>query len=341
MYVVFVHIYANTFLVDEWKLKVTDVQSPDLISAGRFLTISERTTIRVVMDESNVSDLEAFISWYSECSVVHQIQVMWDFQEEDPPSSGPGGRSHSASASKSAKSSTSRRDSPKAELSVVYDTSASSRSLSYASKLEVETESVTTLDSDVRVSCESLYFTQTVWMSSRETMGVGFFPRAHSIQTIADERLGPSESAPLFGRDGTFERYRYLGAYNVWWNHAYSLMLSSGAIIHKKFLQDLTNPPPGVKNKLSEFRLFEKVNAQCSQYLGLPLWNAFRGASLPIWVDVPVSYSHISSAQIYNAEDFSDLERTNCLNKLIQLFDISHLDYTTYKATMARSSWIW
>ena len=81
------------------------------------------------------------------------------------------------------------------------------------------------LDEDVRVSCDDLAFSLTVWQSSNHSVA-GYYPRMHHAVASSP---GSTVAA------GT---YRFLDHWMyVWYHQSYSLVLPAGAFAHRQSYQ--------------------------------------------------------------------------------------------------------
>ena len=88
------------------------------------------------------------------------------------------------------------------------------------------------MDVDMVMECEDLKFVHSVWRSGRETL-VGVLPRVH----LKDDKTG---------------QYTYHGWNRVWWNGAYSLLLSGGVMAHNAVLQQTFNPEEPLQKLLAK-----------------------------------------------------------------------------------------
>jgi hypothetical protein len=175
----------------------------------REYDISEKTTIRIESPTKcnkveQIKVIQDLISHYSLCQAVDNVQIIWKppigmKSPFHPPSPKDFQYAHTHS-----KVTFEWNNDNKSNLSLLRP------------YLDINTDSVMLLDADVFVSCEDLAFTQTVWRSGSDAV-VGYFPRLH--RRILE--------------------WEVLEWHSVWWNKAYSIMLTSGAIIHKKYLKVL------------------------------------------------------------------------------------------------------
>ena len=315
---------AGLYLVDE----VHDV------SGLRELELAEKLTIRVVAPREE-SALQDFVSKYSICPVVEEIQITWGHTSNKPPS---------------AKSFTYS----KTHSTVVFDELVGDDSgwprPHYASSLPSRTEAVMLLDADVLIDCDDLKFVQSVWRSGRETM-VGVLPRIHMKWEY---------------KDGSPTKYTYHGWSRVWWNSAYSLMLSGAAMIHRDILKQTKDCEELVK--------VLKQNPECHN-VALSMWMSSKhrnpvkdddgvpeskvgGDSKaihpPMWTQVPVR-RRPSSARAVSAHIDEESQRLwenrggesprattcQCLTTLAASLQIDDLPYVRSKAVVAKKKLFW
>ncbi len=158
------------------------------VAALRELNLTEKLTIRVIAPRK-IEALHKFVSKYSICPVVEEVQITWGHTKEAPPSvdSFTYSKTHSTVV-----------------FEQVNSDSGDWPPSHYSSSLPSRTEAVMLLDADVLVDCDDIKFAQSVWRSGRETM-VGFLPRIHMKWTYDDGRL---------------PEYTYHGWSRVWWKSA-------------------------------------------------------------------------------------------------------------------------
>lgn len=173
----------------------------------REYDILEKTTIRIEaptkcnkLEQTKI--IQDIISHYSLCQAVDNVQIIWKpplgmISPFQPPSPKDFQYAHTHS-----------------KVSFEWDNDNKSYLSLIKPYLDINTDSVMFLDSDMFVSCQDLAFTQTVWRSGSDAV-VGYFPRLH--RRILE--------------------WEVLEWHSVWWNKAYSIMLTSGVIFHKKYLQ--------------------------------------------------------------------------------------------------------
>jgi Glycosyl transferase family 64 domain len=117
--------------------------------------LEEQVTIRVPLPD-NKAHLKPFIEKYALCPAVHEIQVIWRSRD---PSSFVYTKTHSK---------------------LVFDIKNPRQQDAFGLKpgLPIATDGVMLLDANIRMSCESIKFMQTVWRSS-QVVPVGLLPKLH------------------------------------------------------------------------------------------------------------------------------------------------------------------
>lgn len=184
---------TSMYLVDE----VYDGDGP------RELELAEKFTIRVYFAGDAHKVLSRFVSTYSLCQGVEELQVIWNDKKNAMPSPSDFVYAHTHSR-------------------VSFHTTAEQHSatvLSQAGVATVATEAVLLLDVGVEAECADLSFAHSVWRSGKGTL-VGFFPRLHR-------------------KDPDTRQYTYYGWLHVWWNGVYSVLLPKGLFVSKALLQKL------------------------------------------------------------------------------------------------------
>jgi hypothetical protein len=320
---------ASLYLVDE----VHDVNSL------RELDIAEKITIRVVAPRKLLA-LHNFVGKYSICPVVEEIQIVWGHTTDPPPA-------------------LSSFTFTKTHSTVVFDELSPNIGwplVHYASSLPVRTEAVMLMEADVSMACDDLKFTHSVWRGGRETL-VGVLPRVHVKWPTAEK----GSAAPA--------QYTYHGWERVWWNSAYSLMLTGAVMAHTELLQQ-TQKSEKLLRVLSQ-------HPECYN-VGLSMWmssasrsplsgpqdNPQVGANTtpqraPMWARVPVSRlssgylgggasaaasAHVDAEEKRRWERRSDHPRATtcqCLTMLAVALEISDIPYVRSKAIVARNKWFW
>ena len=297
----------------------------------RELVIEEKFTIRVIAPRKE-EHLQSFISKYSICQSVEEIQVVWGHTQEPPPSA-------------------SSFTYSKTHCPVVFDILDSESEwppVHYGSKnLAVRTEGVLLLESDVLMECDDLKFVHSVWRSGRETL-VGVLPRVHMKWNNA--------------------QYTYHGWNRVWWNGFYSLMLSGAVMTHNDILQStksseplnmlLSKHPECYNVGLSVWSSSTKKLPLKSEALGVQK-NPEDGAKIRpvVWAQVPVSRknlggaaesAHVDNMSLTMAKSRVDKhggERyattCECLTMLAASLSIQDLPYSSFKAVVAKNKLWW
>jgi hypothetical protein len=153
----------------------------------------------------------------------------------------------------------------------------------------------------------------------------------------------------------------YHGWPAVIWNKAYSLMLSAGSLVHKKYIQVILNRFVVIyflccKKMYLFFCYFSHPQALCfeskkslnfrqaladenCQTIALNVIAAHLGAPAPIWVPLRIKTTALSQ----NLDVPTDSDRTACLNSLVQLLGVNRtaFSYSKHKAADARNEWFW
>lgn len=228
------------------------------------------------------------------------------------------------------------------------------------------------MDADVQISCEDLKFSLTSWQSSQDSM-VGFFPRLHRTTRTTDSRKS-AVPGPM--------QFEYLtNWFYVWYNQFYSLLLPAGAIVHKRYLQDIgtlhkhisfydagtgNEKLDGIMTTKQLFsarlRNFLNVRNECAE-LALNVWIASLGAvsgpgdahiasamgvsicQPPIWLDIAKSYVHspeyTKGSSFAKAENLRKRERSSCLTGLTELLEVKHLPVSVYKSVQSKTQLWW
>ena len=302
------------------------------------LDLEEKMTIRVIAPRK-LRALQDFVGKYSICPVVEEVQITWGHTKDAPPT---------------ADSFTYSKTHSTVVFEQVNNDSGDWPPSHYSSSLPVKTEAVMLLDADVLIDCEDLKFVQSVWRSGRETM-VGVLPRIHMKWTYDD------------GRE---PEYTYHGWSRVWWNSAYSLMLSGAAVVHRDLLQQ-TRTSQSLVNLLSE-------NPECHN-VALSMWisskhrnplkdtgssdsgalfDSASGASTtlrpPVWAQVKVNRrassalaasAHVDDTEkskwAARGEDHPKATTCQCLTMLAKALEIEDLAYVRSKAVVARKKFFW
>ena len=191
---------------------VDEVLEADVL---RELTLIEKTTI-YVQAPNNLDHLKRFVLHYSICPTIHEIKIRgrndhkWKDQIQDEETLFKFTKTHSSVTFEPALP-------PSVDTFPIFELP------------NVATESVLFLDADVFISCDDVAFTQSVWRSASDAL-VGYFPRLHGRHLPTDSERS----------------WRLLGWSQMASQGAYSLMLSSGVMLHKKFvIKGVTNTNMG------------------------------------------------------------------------------------------------
>ena len=239
---IFYGYLTTLYLVDE----VYDGNGP------RELELAEKFTVRVLIEGGDGGPaLSRFVSTYSLCQSVEEVQVIWlDKAEGSAPPPSPSDFVYAHTHSR-------------VSFHTVAATAAaqplSATVLSQAGLATVATETVLLLDVGVEAECADLAFAHNVWRSGKGTL-VGFFPRLH--------RHYPDT-----------KQYTYYGWLHVWWNGIYSILLPKGLFVSKVLLQKL-----GASNELSAAL---QLRPECVD-MALSAFAAADNGRPPVWANVPV-----------------------------------------------------
>ena len=312
---------ASLYLVDE----VYEVNSL------RELVLEEKFTIRVIAPRNDDKQLRSFVSKYSICQAVEEIQVVWGHTANPPPEATDFTYS-------------------KTHCPVVFDVLDDEGEwppIHYGSTnpqfIKTRTEGVFLMDVDMVMECEDLKFVHSVWRSGRETL-VGVLPRVH----LKDDKTG---------------QYTYHGWNRVWWNGAYSLLLSGGVMAHNAVLQQTFNPEEPLQKLLAK-------HPECYN-VGLTMWassprkaplakekekekdQGSQHSSKPVvWAQVPVRRSGTTSAHVdAYAEKMADKRVADggekrattcqCLSMLAIALGVNDVPYVRSKAVVAKNKLWW
>lgn len=181
--------------------------------ALRELELPEKFTIRVAVSEggsggdpgvaSRDSLVGKFISKYSLCQCVEEVQIIWNRSGPPPlPTDFVYAHTHSR---------------------VSFHTTPEPRSnagvapFAQSGLAAAATDAILLLDLHTQLDCADLAFAHSVWRSGKSTL-VGVFPRLHR-------------------RDPVTMQYSYYGWLHVWWNGVYSILLPRGVFVGKALLQ--------------------------------------------------------------------------------------------------------
>ncbi len=269
----------------------------------REYTIQEKTTIRVEPAVQNgkydFELLNNFIGIYSICQNVHEIQILWPSLTIPPPKS-------------------TDFVYPKTHSLVTVDIIDPVEYSSLKIQIPVMTESIFLLDLDIRMTCEDLRFTHSVWRSSKDSL-VGYFPHLHTYKNEKD--IGG-----------------VVGYSSVLWKKSYSLLLTSAVMMKQQYLQSLSSFVP--------LQSYLKSHNECST-IALSLYAASIGATPPIYAEIPT----LSIDRKYTLPPkVSSIGRDKCIEKIAKLLNLNEnekdknvnkLTYSSHKAVPAKSLIFW
>jgi len=282
------------YLVDE----VYDGDGP------RELELVEKFTVRVVAGREGADSdlLGAFVSKYSLCQHVEELQILWSSVSPAPaPSSFVYAHTHSRVLIIPA---------PDAASNLGSSIFASTISNGSGSIPTPVTEAILLLDLRAQVDCLDLAFAHSVWRSSRQTL-VGFFPWLHR-------------------HTKTTEGWKVYDWWYVWWNQTYSLLHPAGLFVEKGLLSRL-GEHAGFKELMSK-------SPECFEFALSVLSAKEKSTSAPIWVNVPAScpgcFATLPSIQRASS-------REQCLGALAAAFQVDRLPYSIHKSSKAKSFLFW
>ena len=87
---------------------------------------------------------------------------------------------------------------------------------------------------------------------------------------------------------------------------------------------------------------FLKDNNECAEF-ALNIWVARKhNSQLPVWIDIPITYSKGSDIKTIKIIDNSrKTQRNYCLNSLVNILHVKQLPYSSYKSVQSKSQWNW
>jgi len=161
------------------------------------------------------------------------------------------------------------------------------------------TDAIFSVDDGIRVTCAELQLALEVWQSSPRTL-VGFMPRNHNIRR----------------NNGVLE---YRCWWNVWWEGAYSIILTKAAILHHDYFHAYFNALP------KEILTLVDTHNNCED-LAMQFLIANTSKIAPIYIKGHLQdlgmFGGISTAppiaNIINAVYMR--ERDDCLNDVVKEF---------------------
>ena len=291
---------TSMYMVDE----VYDGDGP------RELEVVEKFTIRVAADGASSTALGKFVSKYSLCQHVEEVQILWVSAEPAPtPTSFVYAHTHSRVTIQafppSAGGATTQGREHRAAAAMFPPTTTSS------TLPTVSTEAVLLLDLHAQVDCLDLAFAHGVWRSSRQTL-IGLFPWLHQ------RTKSPSISYQVYD-------WKW-----VWWNQAYSLMHPAGVFPHKGLLERL-GEHAGARNLISK-------KPECFEFALSVLSAKEKPASAPIWANVPARCDSCFGTLSGRG---STTSRGECLTALAAALQIEELPYSVHKSSRANTFLTW
>lgn len=201
-------VYFMTFLF--YRVFVNSAPFPERV-------FNAKGTVSIIVNTFHRPDmLFPALEYYSECSAVSDIHVVWH-ELESPP----------------------QLDEGSYKGKVVFHPFEGTSLNDRFAVLPVLHDAVFSVDDDIRVDCQNLYMLFEVWRTSQDSI-VGFVPRSHSEYTVDAPKDPKDPSSPIVRRT----RYLYSCFWRVWMYSEYSMVLSKVAMFHKKFLDVYTNKTP-------------------------------------------------------------------------------------------------
>jgi hypothetical protein len=286
----------------------------------------ESTTIRVIAPKDSHS-LFAFLRAHSKCDAVREIQIILPDGSDPPKADSYRGTSVKTkklvydirhSTTTEFKNSNELNENDNSNPSTGDDTSLPTL---VSPSLQVNTESIMLLDTDMIMTCDDITLAVRTWQGARNSMGVGFFPRL-VLPHITRANDDKEKHEYISKVDWIFH-----GPGQVWWSGAYSLLLPNGLITNTKWfdimkraskgkLDDnihvkISNTPSNNINEatnsventekvlLKRYQAMSKAlhdHPYCKDTLEIPLWASLSGATPPIWLDVHVDTSWYPSS---------------------------------------------
>jgi hypothetical protein len=184
------------------------------------------------------------------------------------------------------------------------------------------TDSIFTVDDDMRVSCQDLGIGYEVWLNSPRTI-VGYMPRLHLRRT------------------DTERSYQYRCWWRVWYHGRYSIILTKAAFLHHDYLHQYTSiMPQSIRDLVDEAWNCEDIAMQflISNTTNLP----------PIYVrgnlgDHGVlngisTHGMFFNTNVIKAKHMGD--RSSCLNKLVKIYGKNPLVDSHTIVAGANRGWI-
>jgi len=252
--------------------------------------------------------LDRFVKHYERCGAAREIVVVWSDAELAPPE---------WLVLRADRSPTADEVTVRVEL---FDVD----SLNNRFKLleTPATDAIFSVDDDLIVSCEVLQNMIDIWASAPRQM-VGVAPRLVSRDTNANGG------------------WRYLRWWHVWWNGAYSLVLTKVCILHRDYLDAFSSRSPA----LVSAREHVDSRRNCEDLLmSFIVANATRAP--PLWFRAPYSdygqsiLSFGRHAGISSGVDHVET-RGDCIATFARLFGTMPLVTSHSKLVDARSEWLW
>ena len=242
------------------------------------IIVNDRNSFTVVINTFKRNDmLESSLNYYVTCPLVKYIYIIWN--EDSIPPSLTDKYSHI-------------KGSPNIQYIIHKSDSLNNR---FKPIDGPHTDGIFTVDDDMRIPCSDLALAHEVWLNNKQSL-VGFMPRIH-----------------LRGSDGLLS---YRCWWRVWWEGAYSIILTKAAFIHHRYFNLYTNNmPKGVHELVDKERNCEDIAMQylVANITSLP----------PVYVKGHLedlgALNGISTSKSIAKAGHMD-KRSQCLNELEKIF---------------------
>lgn len=278
----------------------------------RELELVEKYTIRVVGSSGLEAEeaLGKFVSKYSLCQQVEEVQILWSGSAETAPKENSFVYPHTHSRVTITGVTVALGE---AERAALIMTAAPA-----ALRTATATEAILLLDLRAQVECHDLAFAHSVWRSSRQAL-VGFSPWLH-------RQVNPTGRGEAGDAGGQYAVYDWKF---VWWNQAYSLMHAAALFVEKGLLDKLAEHA-GVREVLQK-------KPECFEFALSVLSAKEKPRSAPMWVNVPARCPSCYDSQRLERPD----ARGQCLAALASAVAVGPLPYSTHKTSRANTFWLW
>lgn len=256
---------------------------------GRQITVVINTFKRPQM-------LEDAIDYYSQCDLVKYIYIIWS--EKQPPT-------------ESIIMKYEKFIEPKVIFSTQEIDSLNNR---FKPLTQTYTDSIFTVDDDMRVNCKDLHTGYEVWQSSPSSL-VGYMPRLH-IRRSEDTLI-------------------YRCWWTVWWRGYYSIILTKAAFLHHKFFVSYTEDmPDSIKALVDKSRNCEDIAMQFHMTNSTQLPPIYVKGHLQ---DLGALNGISTNKNIITAGHMD--QRSFCLNELVKIYGFNPLKYSHVIVDSADNGW--